>query len=278
LPNFFKFKAYVSFILVFTLVSCSKGYEESITKQPMTVVETASPAITPDTKKDDAQLTWYPRPHSQFKKPKGIQSLYDSTFVDSLHGWYLSSTENDGMELYRTEDGGNLWIRIAGSKSKVKDNTFPKYGTQSLSFLNTQVGWLLGGFREGDYARFWIYATSDGGVTWQRVVLPLPLELKNATPITTTTSINSYKLWFFNDNDGVLLMQAAEQDAKNQWVYFTHDSGKTWVDPQIVGNGIWKGTSGNIDWDFSISTHYTIVIDQVKWVTIDDYHEIWTNK
>jgi len=63
----------------------------------------------------------------------------------------------DVVRLYRTRDGGQTWVRLG---------TVDWYlGTQSISFIDQQVGWAT----TWQGGRGILMHTTDGGRTWRRL-------------------------------------------------------------------------------------------------------------
>ena len=80
-------------------------------------------------------------------------------FVDAQHGWVLALGET-GDTVLTTSDGGSTWDVVASQSA---------FGTDtvgSLSFVDALQGWASG---QG------IYHTTDGGHTWTREAVGLPL-------------------------------------------------------------------------------------------------------
>ncbi len=93
-----------------------------------------------------------------FKSISSIMTWKDMTFVDSLNGWAVGSWKSkdlySGM-ITRTNDGGKTWITWA------IDTNFSELKT--CVFLNKKIGIATGVCN-------WILRTSDGGVSWQRML------------------------------------------------------------------------------------------------------------
>jgi len=78
--------------------------------------------------------------------------IYCIEFVDSLNGWFGSSSGT----ILHTTDGGNTWeIQYTGIH-----NVY----VQSIDFLNRDEGWAVG---NPDYGPSYIIHTSDGGKNWE---------------------------------------------------------------------------------------------------------------
>ncbi len=174
------------------------------------------------------------------------------TFVDGLHGWILATDGFPGVDpgsayigqhiaLYRTNDGGKTWQRIASglATSQLSVTSDDAYGIAPLSasarmqFVTASTGWLAGTSYRKDNSQFsWLYVTHDGGSTWQQVSISI--------------SPQAAVLWsprFFNAQDGllpVLTSGPAPQYARGTMIYVTHDGGQTWTSTTVpfdVTNG-----------------------------------------
>ena len=105
----------------------------------------------------------------------------DMSFVDPRHGWILTTggpaAGRAEYSVYRTEDGGLTWARIAYN-SLLPNHPFrgrlPSCDCLGgISFRNRQVGWMTGTPFAID-TELIFYRTSDGGVIWNPRPLPLP--------------------------------------------------------------------------------------------------------
>ena len=88
----------------------------------------------------------------------GDESLKGIYFVDETHGWIVtydaptSTTEKNTGYIYQTTDGGVTW----------KEQFATETALFNLHFVDNQIGWVVGDRRS-------VFATSDGGNTWQFV-------------------------------------------------------------------------------------------------------------
>jgi hypothetical protein len=138
----------------------------------------------------------------------GIVSL---NFVDNAHGWMMirlasSSNFSLGM-LFATADGGATWAQLPS----------PPIGNR-IRFTTVQDGWLAGG-AGGDE----IYATHDGGYTWQAPLIPrLSGVGSDLRP--------QYELPVFASSvDGTLAVSFVGAQTTSFAAYSTHDGGYSWT-------------------------------------------------
>jgi photosystem II stability/assembly factor-like uncharacterized protein len=133
----------------------------------------------------DGGVTWQALP----KAPPS--NAYSAVFfVDPQHGW----VSGDYGRFAFTEDGGKSWVAVEPAKADF----------QKVQFVNPQRGWLLPqrGHTGG------LLASTDGGRSWTSQYAGV------------ATSVPLMDMQFLNENDGVMLSEAA--------VLETTNSGKNW--------------------------------------------------
>ncbi len=145
-------------------------------------------------------------------------------FVDPEHGWLLLATNggagagNEGIDIFRTNNGGQQWEKIATSGQQAASG-IPGEGVKSgLTFQDQTNGWLTGSTAAIDHP--WTYITHDGGRRWQEQALPLVPGLSNAN-YTTTPPV-------FSGSDGLLPVQVEAGTKSGLDLYITHDNGAHW--------------------------------------------------
>lgn len=80
------------------------------------------------------------------------------TFVDPLHGWYVSNTNDTSRVMSRTSDGGKTWEQLP---------FLPPYELiEFLGFSDPQNGWMVRVYGAPLSPGF-VYRTKDGGKTWE---------------------------------------------------------------------------------------------------------------
>ncbi len=178
----------------------------------------------------DGGLTWT-------EKTLGTQGeCYGVFFTDALHGcvtvtevthvgWFGDADDWQGS-VWRTADGGETW-----EKQTVPESTGI---LKRVTFIDGQRGWAAGTFRNeaSDFGtpehRSALYATSDGGRTWQRR-FSHELDI-TMTDVEFTDLLNGWAVGFIT-NSGV--------EGGN--VFHTADGGETWerVDQGGFMNNFW---------------------------------------
>lgn len=138
---------------------------------------------------EDGGANWKTIPGAEVGKFEKI------SFVDERLGWAFSSNGR----LWRTVDSGACWSLIA--QFNYYDESFGG-PVSHLTFISDLQGWLV--------TPFCIWRTEDGGVTW--------VQYRTYQQIHETLCacqfLDSQKGWLFDQSRGV---------------YFTQDSGKTWM-------------------------------------------------
>jgi hypothetical protein len=160
-------------------------------------------------------------------------------FVDSAHGWLnldVASSPNfrRGL-LLATEDGGSTWKRLPGDPQR--------YG--SVGFANKDDGWLAGG--PGDQH---LYATHDGGNSWQEVLLKAPKQSGGAIyPVFRQPPV-------FKGSKGFLpvTFHGPEETPSALVLYTTSDGGRIWQVQQVLRS------TGNERWIPSALIDSTLII------------------
>jgi photosystem II stability/assembly factor-like uncharacterized protein len=150
-------------------------------------------------------------------KPETIGGVASLSFVDPRHGWlvlHLVSSSNFSFgALLKTEDGGTTWVAMPSP---------PAAGT--VSFRTAQEGWLVGG-PVGD--RLW--ATLNGGESWQERSTPVPISQTNCHV--------KYDLPVFSGQEGILIQTNLCSGNSYGVEYTTHDDGKSWNIENLTESG-----------------------------------------
>ena len=140
--------------------------------------------------------------------------IYSSNVIQSPPG---------NAQVWKTTDGGAAWSTSQPIPPSAEMEFFsPGY----FSFPDDQHGWLLvhaGAGMSHDY--IYIYGTSDGGSTWQKLVDPLASDQAGTGPSmglwkTGMTFTDAQKGWLTYENGGV---------ARGVTLYQSLDGGQTWA-------------------------------------------------
>ncbi len=200
----------------------------------------------------DGGRTW-----TQFNVPFDGGSLQ---FLDANNGFLLAGgpvgMHKHPVWLYQTTDGGATWTRKYTNDplDPAAGNTLPFGGLKNgITFRDTTSGW-VGGYTPTD-GYVYLYKTTDSGVTWSPVSLPLPAGYESAFITTTAPK-------FFGTNDAILpVWMTIGADMRDLFLYTTRDGGNTWTpSPAFARNADATditSTTHAIAWDWSNVFHVT---------------------
>ena len=163
--------------------------------------------------------------------------LSDVVFVDSLHGWAAGLEK--GLVL-RTNDGGKNWLR-----SRAQVSPWPGGSLLGISFTDRKHGWVSGISAFGAQPQGVVFATSDGGRTWNLKVPSRDIMF----PDHVITSID-----FASKTEGWLV-------GEHGLFAYTADGGETWKEPLRIApdEQLLKVLFVNKDTGFAVGTGGTIV-------------------
>lgn len=156
----------------------------------------------------------------------------DLVFVDSQHGWLLLHVGvgmgHDYVALFRTNDGGKTWDRLLDPYGDSGIQACQKTG---ITFPSSEIGWLTGNC-DGLMTGAFLFQTTDGGLTWQTVVLPAPVDAPHV--LSETDSLcGTHSPVFINNQTGKLIVHCTDytQDSvtDHNYLYSTMDGGVTWI-------------------------------------------------
>jgi photosystem II stability/assembly factor-like uncharacterized protein len=144
-------------------------------------------------KTNDGGINW-------IKQNSGVNNtMFTVHFVDENNGWIA------GGKIFKTTDGGNTWIQI----------TTPTVGGDNIlyacRFFDKNNGIACGEY-EG------ILKTSDGGITWDKI-------MGGAYSLYSISIVNSTTGWIVGDQGTI---------------YKTSDSGETWSKQSITAWNLWS--------------------------------------
>jgi photosystem II stability/assembly factor-like uncharacterized protein len=167
-------------------------------------------------------------------------------FVDKVRAWCTllpAAAGSEGVELYRTSDGGGSWSLVSDTSlvaASSAPGTLPGGCDKALTFTSAEVGWASYACNGGTAP---LYETTDGGSTWQPLPPPKPL-----------TSAQ----WEYGESLGVPTVRGSDialsvhfgRHGETQIATST-DAGATWVLHGVPG----PARRWNVD-----------VVDQSRWV------------
>jgi photosystem II stability/assembly factor-like uncharacterized protein len=112
-----------------------------------------------------------------------------------------------------THDGGGTWTPAAG--------TVPNSGIKSgLAFADAKVGWVTANSYEP--GKPWVYATRDGGASWQPLTLPV-----NRAHQPELMSVEAPQV--LSGHDVVIPVRTMKAGFMETIFYTSHDVGATWT-------------------------------------------------
>ncbi|QBD77916.1 hypothetical protein EPA93_18710 [Ktedonosporobacter rubrisoli] len=142
------------------------------------------------------------------------------TFLDHSQAWIIEPGGAGSAEqkvLFHTTDAGKSWQKVA--------NLSMNGSIFGFVFTDPQAGWLIAeGYGNGSA----LYATHDGGKTWQQQALPAP-------PTGSKTPNMLRNLTFTSNRTGYVFFIAGQDTASNVYLYMTQDGGRSW---QIRGKAL----------------------------------------
>lgn len=146
-----------------------------------------------------------------------------TTFVDEQYGWVSNDIGgcglgSCGMAIAQTTDGGLSWREISSTFDRIPLNC----RKTSPVFVDRSRGW-IGGACTGNPGTFFL-ATNDGGRSWSRPSLPLPIDFSPIGFWQMTTSAPE----FLNPREGFFSATLYTPEAVLDLRYTTRDAGTTW--------------------------------------------------
>jgi hypothetical protein len=164
--------------------------------------------------------------------------------------------QKQAVALYQTSDGGATWTLKYNNDPTIPNpgNSLPFGGHKNgMAFRDITTGWVGGDIPTNGFV--YLYKTTDGGITWSTVSLPLPAGYESAFMTTTAPK-------FSGANDAILpVWMTTAAGMQDLFLYITHDGGATWtVSPAFARNtGATDVISmGNtISWDWANLFHVT---------------------
>ena len=197
-------------------------------------------AITPETiiHSSDGGETWEVQ-----KYPFDSVDFCKITFVNEKVGYIVGY---DGLIL-ATKDGGNNWVQQNSGRENF-------YLLRDISFVDENIGWIVGLIDDATTRGGAILNTTDGGNTW-------------LTQAERSDGIGYYALKFLDSNNGWALSSLGWDNHDDTYVNRTYDGGKNWASigtilgiPSLVismtsADTIWTGGfgysrsfNGGVDW------------------------------
>ncbi len=159
---------------------------------------------------------------------------YVMDFINARDGWAVSGRPSQNLQdqtwdVDRSTDGGKAWTKVGSFK-------LPDYPNNAF-FLNATTGWITGSTFDRDHRRgtAYLFATRDGGRTWQLQVLPVPPGLTisgdhfGALFAGGTGDDKAYAPKLLKGLDVMIPVRYDTNNDAGVLFYATHDGGTTWT-------------------------------------------------
>jgi len=157
------------------------------------------------------------------------------TFVDAQNGWLLAHVDSgmmhDYVMVFGTDDGGATWERRVDPTNQALTQSCAKTG---IVFTDAQTGWITGDCQGVQNGAPYLERTTDGGLTWEPVVLPAPQGTPSAYA-GATTACGLQAPAVVDDQTTYLTVSCENYDtgAVAAYIYRTADSGASWFSRQL---------------------------------------------
>jgi photosystem II stability/assembly factor-like uncharacterized protein len=146
-------------------------------------------------------------------------------FVDEQHGWLVTSSGaaagSQPLKIFASSNGGKSWDLVTSTSSTPGSlpTTCLKTG---IGFRDVTNGWATGACAEGP---LFLYATPDGGTTWNPVSLPPPSGYPDNLFSNCMCEVRPMQ-WPTSKDGFVAITIVGAQPAV--YLYASHNSGATW--------------------------------------------------
>jgi photosystem II stability/assembly factor-like uncharacterized protein len=152
-------------------------------------------------------------------------------FADARTGWAVGHD----AALLKTSDGGAEWKQYEGIEKLIGlpvESTTYNFGFCDVHFIDGARGWAIGNF----YGRArnhlgGLFATTDGGATWQRV--PLSVKTQHSSSRFTPGLLHTVR--FTDLGTGTVTGEMQDGEERYFFALHTQDGGKTWQQARVPG-------------------------------------------
>jgi photosystem II stability/assembly factor-like uncharacterized protein len=154
------------------------------------------------------------------------------SFVDTRNGWLFMRLDmaagSEGVAFYGTRDGGATWTKLSEADTTGLSGHLPLMCFKNLPvFLDANHGWTPAACNNGGGP--YLYATRDGGYTWNRVAIQVPAGYDAGCMCSVTN------LHFTDQQNGDFLLNIYQGLTPPQnYLYTSRDGGLSWqLGPQM---------------------------------------------
>lgn len=138
-------------------------------------------------------------------------------FLNEDYGWVAGWGSDYAAILYRTQDGGKSWDKIAtGLTESIRD----------VFFVDASTGWMVG--QNGGF-----YRSTDGGLTWNKIHQALYTSNPNNPPLGYPVR----RILFRSPDHGWAIGGIAGVEVRAR----TTDGGQTWIEQTFLGGSSLQG-------------------------------------
>lgn len=176
-------------------------------------------------------LSWSPsRPLSRQNLMADFFMPSDLQFLDAQHGWMMAhlgvGMSHDYFAVYATQDGGDVWERVTDPETQPELMACYKSG---MDFITETDGW-LGGNCPGLMPSLFLYRTTDGGRSWNKVGLPVPDGLKDVSSdsLGDRCGIDSFTKIGSSSTGFVLACPNFNTSSTDAWLYQTPEGSESY--------------------------------------------------
>jgi len=156
----------------------------------------------------------------------------DLGFLDALHGWVMlhigAGMMHDYIAVFTTSDGGSTWQKVLDPTTGQSIMSCQKSG---LAFTTAMNAWLSGNC-PGLMPSLFLYRSTDGGLNWEEINLPVP-EGKPAeyySQNNVACGIDRINFATARSLDLTLTCSDLSNRTALSWLYSSADGGLTWND------------------------------------------------
>ncbi len=190
----------------------------------------------------------------------------DLHFVDRVHGWCAdigAAAGLEGVQLYRTVDGGATWTLVSVTSLTDESSTtesIPGGCDKLITFTSPTVGWdsvVCNGAPSDS-----LYSTKDGGRTWQARDVPFP----------TCGAADDPQKRFDDLELGAPVVKGSWAGLRILVECFDYDSGTRIITPIGISYGISTSTDGGTTWrtqSVPIKASSAALLDSTHWRLTD---------